>query len=68
MLGIVMMAGDPGQTMDDHVYYDYKYKIMQTGANTFKFDDHIVYAYINNERNSLFSLHNTLCFQLLVTF
>ena len=50
MLGIVIMAGDVGDTMEDYVYFDNKLLIMKAGANTYKFDDHIVWAYINNER------------------
>ena len=50
MLGIVLMSGDAGDTMDEYIYYDYKMTLIKAGANSFKFDDHIVYAYINNER------------------
>ena len=51
LLGIVIMSGDVNSTMDDHIYYDNKLNLKKAGANTFFFQNHIVYAYINNERH-----------------
>ena len=51
LLGIVIMSGDVHSTMEDHVYYDNKLNLKRAGANTFFFQNHIVYAYINNERH-----------------
>ena len=45
------MSGDVNSTMDDHIYYDNKLNLKKAGANTFFFQNHIVYAYINNERH-----------------
>ena len=50
ILGIVLHAGDAGDTMVEHVYYDEKYKIMATKANMYKFTDHVVHCLINTER------------------
>ena len=49
-LGIVIMAGANEDTMDDYVYYDNKLKLIKAGANSFSYDDHIIWAYINRER------------------
>ena len=43
-LGLVLMAGDPGDTMEDHIYFDEKFKFMKSGANIVKFPDHIVHC------------------------
>ena len=51
LMGIVIMSGDVNSTMDDHIYYDNKLNLKKAGANTFFFQNHIVYAYINNERH-----------------
>ena len=50
MIGIVLHAGGPGDTMVEHIYYDEKYKIMETKANIYKFPDHVVHCLINTER------------------
>jgi len=60
LLGIVIMAGDVNSTMEDHIYYDNKLNLKKTGANTFFFQNHIVYAYINNERPDLAFLKDVL--------
>jgi len=60
MLGIVMVSGEPGDTMEEYIYFDYKLKLIKSGANTFRYDDHIVYAYINNERPDLQFLKDVL--------
>jgi len=60
LLGIVIMSGDVNSTMDDHIYYDNKLNLKKAGANTFFFQNHIVYAYINNERPDLAFLKDVL--------
>jgi len=59
-LGIVIMAGANEDTMDDYVYYDNKLKLIKAGANSFSYDDHIIWAYINRERPDLQFLKNVL--------
>ena len=51
----MITAGAVDDTMDDYVYYDNKLKLIKAGANSFAYDDHIVWAYINRERYLKFS-------------
>jgi len=59
-LGLVLMAGDPGETMEDHIYYDEKFKFMKSGANIVKFPDHIVHCLINTKRADLKPIQQVL--------
>jgi len=51
-LFLVLHAGNAGETMDEHIYYEEKFKIMQTKANIVKFPDHVVHSLINTERKA----------------
>ena len=59
-LGLVLMAGDPGDTMEDHIYFDEKFKFMKSGANIVKFPDHIVHCLINTKRADLKPIQQVL--------
>ena len=63
IIGILLHAGDSGFTMDEHVYFEEKFKIMATDANIVKFSDHVVHAYINTERNGfeIFDIDKITC-------
>jgi len=60
IIGILLHAGDAGFTMDEHVYFEEKFKVMENDANIVKFSDHVVHAYINTERPDLKSIQPCL--------
>ena len=41
IVGIVLHSGDAGDTMEEHIYYEEKFKLMKNDVNVYRFSNHV---------------------------